>query len=298
MANLLETKHARSMTTIPYDEPYFSVPYAGLNPYDVVLPLFSANEFGQPKSQIGSCFSISRIGLYMTAAHIYRPFQDLIAEYKKPAILRQRSLRWHMNDLRTAVLRSERQNKEIKPIYDPVEAVFIFMTTDIALIFATPRGDGPHFLPAAFLGDGMAQGMAVSHLGYPGIENKIEWTENAISCDITLVETQGLLGNLYPEGRDHGHAWFPCVQSSANIAPGHSGGPVLFQRKPVVIGVNSISDGESGSILAPIGYILDSPITTDITIKPAGEAPFSLKDMTIRDLAQKNLVGIIPEKYA
>jgi hypothetical protein len=60
---------------------------------------------------------------------------------------------------------------------------------------------------------------------------------------------EGEITELHPIMRDLGHGFFPCLQTSADIRPGHSGGPALCRETLSVVGIKSIG-GIAGSMIS------------------------------------------------
>lgn len=256
-----------------------------LSLFDVVLPLFKLTDRGVPEALLGSCFPIG-IGVYATAAHIFEPFMQARHRYKpldprrEPPTLQEKLAR--QQDMKAerlfeginvncgalvldqAAIREGRYNLLG---FSLVRHVVIFLDDDLALLFLHEdkrRNAKGEVAPIACLplvetpkvGDG------ITVTGFPGKNNrmKVEVVDGKIQGDfwLGLVASDGEITNMHEVKRDEGHCFYPCIETSASMLPGHSGGPAISKESWGVSGVNSASIGGEGySVISWSGKALD-----------------------------------------
>lgn len=71
------------------------------------------------------------------------------------------------------------------------------------------------------------KGAKVQALGFPGSTVRPDGEELGIDAHFTFQELE--VGTAYPSGRDRGMLPFPCFEVRGSLAPGFSGGPVMYQ---------------------------------------------------------------------
>lgn len=70
-------------------------------------------------------------------------------------------------------------------------------------------------------------GATVHAFGFPGSTVRTDGEQLGIDAHFTLQELE--VGTPYPNGRDRGMLHFPCFEVRGSLAPGFSGGPVVYE---------------------------------------------------------------------
>lgn len=255
--------------------------------FDLVLPLYRMNENGTPIKLEGTCFPIGR-RIYLTAAHIFDGFEEARAKYKRPTAERNaptleemvQRLQWMKEarflegaDVNTGALvidQSAIRQGKLKPLaFSLVTSVIMTLDFDLAVLSVADdkrrNPEGQESPIACFsLIEKPHVGQKIAVAGYPGESNRLTITEEGgmpkYSFGLSLIVNEGVITELHPVMRDLGHAFFPCLQTTADIRPGHSGGPAFCKETLSVVGVNSIG-GIEGGMVSWVGNALDAELS-------------------------------------
>lgn len=286
--------------------------------YDLVLPFFKMSADGTPTQLIGTCFPIGR-GIYLTAAHNFDGFQEARKRYKRqsaektaptPEEMAQR-LQWMKEDRflagadvnSGALILSQaaiRQGRLEVLGFSLVSSVLMTLDFDLAVLLVRDderrNPDGKEAPIVCFsLIETPHVGQKIAVAGFPGECNKLAMTEDngkrRYLFALSLVVNEGEITELYPVMRDLGHAFFPCVQTNADILPGHSGGPAFCMETLSVIGINSIG-GVSGSMISWVGKALDAELVTPIGLTIGTQAVNAGEATTLRSMANAGCIRI------
>ncbi|MEZ6048747.1 MAG: CPXCG motif-containing cysteine-rich protein [Planctomycetaceae bacterium] len=295
--------------------------YQELSLFDVISPLFKMDEHGVPEQLLGSCFAIG-VGIYATAAHIFDPFTEARRLYKpldprdgppplEDKLNRQADMKanrlFEGVDVNCGALVFEhsgiREGKLSPKGFSLVRHVVIFLDEDIALLFLheDERGSTTNDQrPIAILPliEHPQVGEVLTVAGYPGSNNRIQFDviEQKIegAAWIGLVASEGEITRLNEFKRDEGQCFYPCIETTASMKPGHSGGPAISKDSWGVVGVNSSSLGNHGySVVSWIGKAIDLDFELPFEIKLGTKAISSGSPISLRRMAECNVIRII-----
>lgn len=178
-----------------------------------------------------------------------------------------------------------------------IDSLTMCIGHDVAFLLAANDFRGPS-QPYLSIVETPSKGDEIHLVGYPGSHNQMNEVGVGtldLSFDLTLVDSKGTIINCFPEGRDKCLAFYPCLETTATMLSGHSGGPVLNMASKGVVGVNSRSDGQDGyCVVSWLGKALDIPLHFDDTELHNGSGKaVSVGETTLRKLAQHGIVSII-----
>jgi hypothetical protein len=181
---------------------------------------------------VGTAFTISSVGLMLTARHVVEEALELCEECPGAYV---------------AVLYvASGEGYDVPDLLGgpiPVSRGGVNKSIDIALLELTlPIIDGkPLKLPALKLSPGYPRvGEATMALGYNRLDASVT---SAQTSDITVelkqrfVASRGVVTRVYGEGRDLAMIPWPCFETTGRTDPGMSGGPVLGASHGRVCGV-------------------------------------------------------------
>ena len=94
--------------------------------------------------------------------------------------------------------------------------------------------------------------------------------KRTFSVGLSLVVNEGEITHLYPVMRDFGLAFYPCLQTDIDIAPGHSGGPAICKETLSIVGINSIG-GIGDGLVSWVGKAFDVELVTPLGLTIAEE---------------------------
>ena len=286
--------------------------------YDLVLPFFKMAADGTPLQLVGTCFPIGR-GIYLTAAHNFDAFQEARWRYKRQSAektaptleeMAQR-LKWMKEDhfLEGADVNSGalilsqaaiRQGRLEVLGFSLVTSVVICLDFDLAVLLVendNRRNPDGKESPIAYFSliETPHVGQKIAVAGFPADRNKLEITKDGgspkIAFAVSLVVNEGEITELHPVMRDLGHAFFPCLQTNADIRPGHSGGPAFCRETLSVVGINSIG-GISGSVISWVGKALDAELVTPIGLTIGSQTVDIGGATTLRNMAKAGCIQI------
>ncbi len=139
----------------------------------------------------------------------------------------------------------------------------------------------------------MGQKIAVA--GFPGESNELTTTEagekSKYSIGLSLVVNEGEIVKLHPDMRNLGHAFFPCLETTADIRPGQSGGPAFCMETLSVVGINSIG-GIGGGLVSWVGKALDAELVTPIGLTLGGQRLEPGEGTTLRKMGEAGQIKI------
>lgn len=194
-----------------------------------------------------------------------------------------------------------RQGK-LEPLgFSRVTSVIMALDFDLAVLFIEDdkrrNPDGKKGPIACFsLIETPHVGQEVAVAGFPGESNKLGITEDGgepkSSFGLSLAVNEGEVTELYPVMRDSGHAFFPCLKTSADIRPSHSGGPAFCRETLSIVGINSIG-GIAASMISWVGKALDAELVTPIGLTIGGQTVKAGGAMTLRTLADARVIRIL-----
>ncbi len=283
-----------------------------LSLFDIVLPLLKMSERGVPEEHLGSCFPIG-IGLYATAAHVFEPFMQARHRYKpfdrrsEPPSLEEKLARQRdMVDSKLfegvdvncgALVLDQAAIREgtFKPLgFSLARHVVIFLDDDLALLFlhedkrrnVRSLHQPLNVLPIVETPKGEEE---IIVTGFPGRHNRFEIGVVDVKLEgaarLGLVASEGKLSQLHDVKRDEGQCFYPCIETTASMLHGDSGGPAISKERCGVVGVNSAGlDSPGYSVVSWTGKALDwdFELPFDLTLGslaiPAGQ-PVSLRRM-------------------
>lgn len=263
--------------------------------YQVVFPVFKIDEYAKPLELIGSCCAIGAGGLFISAAHLFKPFSDLKHEREKPDIFRKR-FTYQQDELRVGVCKFQKKDSAMAAKILPVQDLNLFTEHDIALFWVQEGEMPPRNQPRLAICENPKLGQNIKIIGYPGVGNAFapQDERNKAVFASSLVESNGIITNFFPTGRDHGHAWFPCIETSARMAAGHSGGAAIDFSIPALIGTNSVSGDENSSLVSWVAKILDEEIgVRDLIMTRSDGVQVKLDKTTLRSLATIGASSIV-----
>jgi hypothetical protein len=273
-----------------------TIPGSKHSVYELVHPVFRLNEQGIPIELIGSCAQIARMGIYLTAAHLFPIFESLNGERRKPEILQRRIL-LREEDNRIGIFK--RNNLESFSFHK-AHSVNVFFHHDIAIIHVIhdspdPLPPGPR-LP---IKEDVAKGAGITVLGYPASSNqfKVECDENnkikVVHFTPSMVKSEGKVVDLHPNGESNSICFFPTIESDAKTEPGHSGGPVMTNDFGL-IGICSSSFDDGNSQFAWISKVLDEEFSSPgLSITAEDGTQTNCTKITLRKLMEKDILGTI-----
>ena len=214
-----------------------------------VMPLF----FFGPEATIGlgTAFTISSLGLMLTARHVIEDAIQLLEESPEGYV--------------AVVYITSGEGREVPDLFGGrlrVSRVARSMTTDMALLeLELPIIAGERLvLPALQLSPGYPTPGEVMALGYNRLEGGVtdKMTPGAIELQSRLKASRGTITQVHGEKRDTVMLPFPCFEMSVRTDPGMSGGPIIAASNGRVCGVVCTglhADDEAftswGSVLAP-----------------------------------------------
>ncbi|WP_373650313.1 trypsin-like peptidase domain-containing protein [Schlesneria sp. DSM 10557] len=289
--------------------------------YDVVLPFFKMAADGTPIEHVGTCFPIG-IGIYLTAAHNFEGFQKTRGRYKRQSPEKTaptmeemvERLEWMKEDkfLEGADVNcgaiifdpAAIREGQLKPLgISYVTSVLMTLDFDLAVLLvrddARRNLDGERTpIPCLSLIENPHIGQKIAVAGYPGAKNKFKLTEvdgkPKVNFGVSLVVNEGEITDLYPIMRDVGPAFFPCLQTDIDIAPGQSGGPAFCKETLSVVGINSIG-GIGGGLVSWAGKAFDAELLTPIGLTIGGKSLNAGEATTLRELAEAGMIQIFNE---
>jgi hypothetical protein len=292
-----------------------------LSLFDVVLPLLKMGDRGVPELLLGSCFAIG-VGVYATAAHIFEPFMQARHRYKPfdprkepPTIGEKLDRQSDMTAnklfegvdvncgaivLDQAAIRAG-QYKLIG--FSLVRHVVIFLDDDLAILFLHDdkrRNVNADRHPIAILPiiENPKVGDEITVAGFPGKNNQINFgvVDGKIegAAWIGLVASDGVITHKHEVMRDVGHCFYPCIETTASMLPGHSGGPAISKETWGVSGVNSASIGGHGySVISWAGKALDWDFELPFDIILGKHSIPSGDPISLRRMAECEVIRII-----
>lgn len=281
------------MQLIPYGQSFLPGT-ENVSVYDLVFPVLHIAADGTPKALIGSCFAIASCGLYLTAAHLFKPFQEAYRQFKLPGG-REMPVAYKEDELRCGIP-AYKDKKWVG--LSRVDALTICYEHDLALMFVVNdyRGRRGPFLPII---ENPCVGMPVKIVGFPGFSNTLafptgEEEQADFTLDLALVESDGNIAALHPDKREAPLGWFPCIETSAPMRSGHSGGPALCRQTLGVVGVNSHSPSwEDSSKISWLGKALDVVFDFhDVVFQNEAGRSVPLQNTTLRKLAQQGIIQL------
>lgn len=232
----------------------------------------------------------------MTAAHLLPAFQEVRGEMKKPEIMRRR-LSLSIDDNRLGLVKFVQSKGKFQEIFCPVLRLHMFVEHDIALLWIDESNDPRPRRPFLAIVENPEVGTNVSIIGYPGSHNELG---PKLVADVpriflgALVQSEGQLVELKPDGRDAGHASFPCIETTCVMGAGHSGGPALDRTRNAIVGVNSISGSDQSSLISWPGKVLDQKLTLKgISARSSDGQLIDLGDTSLRELASHKMIVIL-----
>lgn len=289
-----------------------------LSYYDLVLPFYKMNADGSPKNLVGTCFPIGR-GIYLTAAHNFDAFLAARNRYKRrsaektPPTLEEMAhrLQWMKEDrflegvdVNTGALvldQAALRRGKLEPLgFSLVTSIMMALDFDLAVLIVADdkrrNADGQEAPISCFsLIETPHIGQAISVAGFPGECNELAINESGekpqFSIGLSLVVNEGIVSELHPIMRDLGHAFFPCLQTTADILPGHSGGPAFCRETLSVVGISSIG-GIAGSMISWVGKALDAELVTPIGLTIGGKTLNAGGATTLRKIAEAGCIRI------
>jgi hypothetical protein len=287
--------------------------------YDVVFPLYDLSTSPPPRL-IGTCFAIG-VGIYLTAAHNFDVFAQVRAKYRrndgdrtpltaKEMLARKRDMDNHrflegtnvnlaplifdQPALRQGDLRS---NGFTLPSFVTVAYDF-----DVAVLFApndrrrNPSGQ-PMPIAALSIQETPTIGQHIEVAGFPGAHQRIETTGEGVdrltSIGLSMIVNEGEITKLHDIMRDSGLAWFPCMETTVDILPGHSGGPALCKETLSVVGINSTGGFPGYGVVSWIGKALDVEMVIAQGLIIADKEVPAGDSVTLRDLAKAHFIQIV-----
>ncbi len=295
--------------------------------FDVVHPLFKLDTFGVPTSLLGSCFPIG-IGIYVTAAHVFEPFEEAWREYKpyfpryEPLSMTEKFDRLKDMQQRNDLFQNADANcgalildqaairaGVLKHVgMSLARHVIVFFDHDLALIFLHEdkrRNIMGNRSPIACLPivENPKVGEQFILAGFPGKNNKlkIDVSNNTIggSIGLGLVTSTGQITSLFPVKRDDSKCFFPCFSTTARMLSQHSGGPAISVDSWGVLGVNSTGfDGEDGttidySVVSWIGKALEAKFDLPFDIQLGSKTVKAGDAFSLRTMADSGVIHII-----
>jgi hypothetical protein len=287
-----------ALTPIPLSQSYFPAKPA-VSAYDLAFPVVRLTPDVLVVGLLGTCFPVAN-GLYVTAAHLFEPFSTINRELR-----RQQGgsgqIRVTLDELvdaesmKCGILTFDRKGKGGVTL---VDALTMCLSHDMALLFAANdlRGRSRPLLPIVEL---PGVGDEIVLLGYPATSNDIQTDPEdpaQVVAHLILLEGRGRITASHPEGRDKVLATYPCLETSASMSSGQSGGPVLDCKRVAVIGVNSRSHGEEAdySVVSWLGKALDVPFGFDgVEFRSASGKAVRVNNTTLRKLADAGIVQIV-----
>ena len=291
-----------------------------LSLYDVVFPLLSMTESGVPEFLLGSCFPLGR-GLYATAAHVFEPFMIARRRYTRlqscdtPLTDDEKSER--ARDIATArpfddidvncgaliLDQAAIRNGEFRLVgFSLVKHIEMFLDDDLALLFLHDdkrRNKHGDIAPIGCLPitESPSVGEKVTVTGFPARNHRIKIEQKDRLVDFSawlgLVESSGEICKLNTVKRDNAVCFFPCIETTARMAAGHSGGPAISIDTGGVIGVNSTGlESTAYSVVSWIGKALDHEFTLPFAVQ-AGDCDIAPgRVVSLRLLAKRGLLQI------
>ena len=297
-----------------------------LSYFDVVHPLLKLNAFGVPELILGSCFPIG-IGIYASAAHIFKPFEEARREYK-PYFPREEAMSEEekierMKDMQARNLFEAVDVNCGAMILDQAEIrlgnrrllgislarhVVVFLDHDLALIFLhddkrrNVRGERSPITCLPIV-EKPNIGEEITVAGFPGKNNKLKIEvkngkiEGAIG--LGLVASSGEITAKHIDKRDDAKCFYPCFETTACMLSGHSGGPAISVESWGVVGVNSTGfDSESGgaieySVVSWIGKALDAEFVLPFDVTLGKREVTAGENISLRLMAEYEVIRII-----
>jgi hypothetical protein len=285
---------AAKMKKIPLSQSYFPQD-TKVSVYQVVFPVFKIDENVKPIELLGSCCAISNGGLYLSAAHLFQPFVDYKNEQQKPNVLRK-LLRYKKDELRVGIGKFYGEGSQTRFKILPVHNLNIFTDHDIAIFMVQEEQMPPPDGPRLAILENLKLKQSLKIIGYPGTANSFAKGENNSKSTFhaALDESEGRILAFYPNGRDRGHAWFPCIETDAKMNAGHSGGAAIDFSVPALVGINSISGNDDLSLVSWIAKILDEEFGMEGLLLTTNDgAQIKLESITLRQLSRMGLIKII-----
>jgi hypothetical protein len=298
-----------------------------LSYFDLVHPLFKMNSLGVPESLLGSCFPIG-VGFYVTAAHIFEPFEETRREYKpyfpraEPLSLEEKTER--MNDMRNrkdlfknvdvncgavildqSAIRVGRLKHRGRSL---ARYVVIFYDYDLAIIFLHEderRNIDGERMPIACLPiiEEPKVGEKFTLVGFPGKNNriKVEVRDGELVGEawLGLVASSGEITAKHEVKRDEAKCFYPCLETTACMLSGHSGGPAISTDSLGVLGVNSTGfDAEDGSVIeysvvSWMGKALDAEFALPYEMTLGKRKVKAGENISLRVMAECDVIKII-----
>lgn len=94
-------------------------------------------------------------------------------------------------------------------------------------------------------------------MGYPGVIHQ-DVTDNAKDPQVQSQRVTKIIGNV--SAHQPGECGFPCLEVSASLLHGMSGGPAVNAKTGEIVGVNSRFSGDGA---ANLYYVVDTPVIRD-----------------------------------
>jgi len=252
--------------------------------YDVVLPLYKLAQ-GRSPELIGTCFPIG-IGIYLTAAHNFDIFGQVKHHYgrrggemtqltREELLERQREMEKDRflegADVNLAPLVLDQaaiRRGELKALgFSLPPFVSVAYDFDLAVIFSpndlrrNAEGQASP-IPVLTIQETPVIGQKIEVAGFPGANHRIDVTDEGgqrtTAIGLTMIVNEGEIVELHPVMRDAGIAFYPCIQTTVNILPGHSGGPAFCKETLNVVGINSTGGFTDYGMISWIGKALDA----------------------------------------
>lgn len=261
--------------------------------YEVVFPLVKVDKKGNVIESLGSCFAIAGGGLYLTAAHIFKPFLDINTELRKYPEQRSK-LYYDLNEYRCAIVKQiSAGNGNLRWELKTIHSLCFSCDQDLVFLLVEDE-DFEACSPRLPIKENPMTGDRIKIVGFSKEYNFSKPNaKGSKDLFMALVESEGVIQQLFEEKRDSVMCWFPCLQTSAQMDSGHSGGPAILWPDLAVCGINSVSPDDGYSMVAWLGKSLDSPIgLTGYSLSIEGKS-HNLEDMTLRDLSQHGVVNIV-----
>lgn len=293
-----------------------------LSLFDVVLPLLKLDERGKPTGHLGSCFPIG-IGLYATAAHVFEPFMEARRRYKPPdpraeplshqeKLDRQRDMiaeeAFEGVDVNCGALvldQAATREGEYRSLgFSLVRHVVSFLDDDLALLFLHDdkrRNSCNQRQPISVLPivENPMEGDEIIVAGFPGRTNRFDIgvVDGKLQgrVGLGLVASEGTISRLHPVKRDEGQCFYPCIETTASMLNGHSGGPAISKASSGVAGVNSAGGQHMPgySVLSWTGKALDWDFELPFDLTLGEQVVAAGQPVSLRRMAEAGVVHIV-----
>ncbi|MEK6774656.1 MAG: trypsin-like peptidase domain-containing protein [Bdellovibrionota bacterium] len=260
----------------------------------MVFPVVRLSETGEPLEILGSCFSIAKGGLFITAGHLFQSFSEYQSYKTTPEILRKKPV-LEVESHRVGIFRiRENEDGTISNELLKVHACVIFLDFDVGFLFVYGGGINSN-TPILQVRERPKISETVKLIGYGKSKNWLEDNNGKKTYNFTLVGSNGVIIQEHENGIGN-LMQYPIWETDAQLEHGQSGGPAIDMHTPAVLGINSGSFSSLGlnSYFSPIGKIVDVPFgVKGCSLQIKDGEKLDLEVFTLRQLATKELLKII-----